>query len=42
VGQKFEAWVAAINSGDRARIDAVWSGAKDAELRAATDVASSG
>jgi len=39
VGQKFEAWVAAINSGDRARIDAVWSGAKDAELRAATDVA---
>jgi hypothetical protein len=39
VGQKFEAWVAAINSADRARIDAVWSGAKNAELRASMDVA---
>ncbi len=38
VGQKFEAWVAAINSADRARIDAVWSGTKDAELRASTDM----
>jgi hypothetical protein len=39
VGQKFEAWVAAISSGDRARIDAVWNGAKDAELRASADMA---
>ena len=39
VGRKFEAWVAAINSVDRARIDGVWSGAKDAELRASMDMA---
>ena len=39
VGQKFEAWAAAFNSADRARLDAVWSGAKDAELRASTDMA---
>jgi hypothetical protein len=39
VGQKFETWVAAVNAADRARIGAVWSGAKDAELRAATDLA---
>ncbi len=38
MGQKFEAWLAAINSTDRARIDAVWHGAKDAELRAAKDL----
>ncbi|HMJ54157.1 MAG TPA: S41 family peptidase [Polyangiaceae bacterium] len=38
VGQKFEDWAAAINSGDRARIDGVWRGAKDAELRASTDM----
>ena len=39
VGQKFESWVAAINAGDRTRIGAVWTGAKDAELRASTDLA---
>jgi hypothetical protein len=39
VGQKFEAWLAAINAADRARLDAVWGGAKDAELRVATDLA---
>ncbi len=39
VGQKFEAWMAAINSADRTRIEAVWSGAKDAELRASMDLA---
>jgi retinol-binding protein 3 len=39
VGKKFEAWVAAVNSGDRARLDAVWGGAKDAELRAGMDQA---
>jgi hypothetical protein len=38
VGQKFEAWLAAVNSGDRAKIAAVWSGAKQAEHRAAADV----
>ena len=39
VGQKFAAWVAAINSADRARIDGVWSGSKDAEQRVSMDVA---
>ena len=39
VGQKFAAWVAAINSADRTRIDGVWSGSKDAEQRASTDLA---
>jgi retinol-binding protein 3 len=39
VGQKFEAWMAAVNSTDRARLAGVWSGAKDAELRVAMDLA---
>jgi hypothetical protein len=39
VGQKFATWVAAINSADRARIDGVWSGSKDAEQRASMDLA---
>jgi hypothetical protein len=39
LGQKFEAWLAAINSGDRERIGAVWSGAKDATLRVSADMA---
>lgn len=38
VGQKFEAWLAAVNSGDPAKIAAVWSGAKQAEHRTAADV----
>jgi hypothetical protein len=39
VGQKFTAWVAAINSANRARIDGLWSGSKDAEQRASMDMA---
>ncbi|MET0591800.1 MAG: S41 family peptidase [Polyangiaceae bacterium] len=38
VGQKFEGWVDAINSGDRARIAKFWSGTKDAEHRTEMDV----
>jgi hypothetical protein len=37
VGQKFEAWVAALNSADATRIGAVWNGAKDGEFRASMD-----
>jgi len=39
VGQKFAAWVAAINSADGGRIDGVWSGSKDAEQRVSMDLA---
>jgi hypothetical protein len=39
LGRKFEGWIAAVNSGDPARIGAVWSGAKDVEARVATDMA---
>jgi hypothetical protein len=39
LGRKFEAWIAAVNSADRARIGDVWSGAKDVESRVAADMA---
>jgi hypothetical protein len=37
VGQKFEAWLAAVNSGDRAQIDTLWRGVKNAEQHASMD-----
>jgi hypothetical protein len=38
VGRKFEAWLAAVNSGDRAKIANVWGGAKEAERGTDADV----
>ena len=38
VGKKFETWLAAFNSGDGARMERVWSDAKDAGGRVAMDL----